>query len=92
MTDPLLLTEKEAADRLLVGPRTLRKLRQAGQIRYVALTGRKIGYRPEDCLAFIESRTKQEAPASTPRHRGRAAGNRSSGNIVPFSVRQGTRG
>ena len=34
----LLLTEEQAAERLLLTPRTLRKLRQAGEIRYVALT------------------------------------------------------
>lgn len=92
MTDPLLLTEEQAAERLLMHPRTLRKLRQQGRIRYVALTGRMIRYRLDDCLAFIESHSKQEAAAPAPRHRGRPTGNSRTGNIVPFSVRQGMRG
>jgi hypothetical protein len=92
VSEPLLLTEEQAAERLLMHPRTLRKLRQEGAIRYVALTGRKIAYRPEDCLAFIEKQSRQEEQAR-PRHRpGRAAGNRRSGNIIPFSARQGMRG
>lgn len=92
MTDALLLTEEQAAERLLMHPRTLRKLRQEGKIRYVALTARKIAYKPEDCLAFVESRAKQE-PETRPRSRpGRSTGNRRTGNIIPFSVRQGMRG
>jgi hypothetical protein len=92
VTEPLLLTEEQAAERLLMHPRTLRKLRQAGAIRYVALTGRKVAYKPEDCIAYIESRSRQEEP---PMHRpraGRSVGNRRNGNIVPFSIRQGNRG
>lgn len=92
MTDLLLLTEEEAARRLLIHPRTLRKLRQAGEIRYVALVGRRIGYRPEDCQAYVESRLRLETAVPRP-HRGRrqSVGNRRSGNIVPFSARQGAR-
>lgn len=91
MSDPLLLTEEQAAERLLLHPRTLRKLRQAGEIRYVALAGRKIAYRPEDCTAYIETRLRQAPPLLAPRARGRAVGNRRGGNIVPFSARQGMR-
>jgi excisionase family DNA binding protein len=91
VTTPLLLTEEEAAEALKLCPRTLRKLRQAGEIRYVALTGRKIAYRPEDCVAYVESRVRQAEPTPVPRMRGRAVGNRRGGNIVPFSARQGMR-
>ena len=91
MTEPLLLTEEQAAARLLLHPRTLRKLRQAGQIRYVALAGRKIAYRPEDCAAYIESRSRQEQQRPAPRRSGRAVGNRRGGNILTFSARQGMR-
>lgn len=89
MNEPILLTEEQAAERLLLHPRTLRKLRQAGQIRYVALAGRKIAYRPEDCSAYIESRLREDQPIRPPPPRGRAVGNRRGGNIVPFTARQG---
>jgi hypothetical protein len=88
---PLLLSEEEAARLLLMTPRTLRKLRQEGLIRYVALTGRKIGYRPEDCRAYIESRSRQEQQRPSRPRPGRSVGNRLSGNIIPFSARQGNR-
>jgi excisionase family DNA binding protein len=92
VTEPLLLTEEQAAERLLMHPRTLRKLRQEGAIRYVALTGRKVAYKPEDCIAYIESRSRQE-PAAPQRSRpGRSTGNRRGGNILTFSARQGMRG
>lgn len=91
VSEPLLLTEEQAAERLLLHPRTLRKERQAGRIRYVALAGRKIAYRPEDCVAYVEARSRQEATLPAPRPRGRAVGNRRGGNIVPFSARQGMR-
>lgn len=90
MNEPLLLTEEQAAERLLLHPRTLRKLRQAGEIRYVALAGRKIAYRPEDCAAYVETRVrKAESYAPRPRP-GRTVGNRRGGNILTFSARQGT--
>jgi hypothetical protein len=92
MSEPLLLTEEQAAEWLLLTPRTLRKLRQAGQIRYVAVTDRKIAYRPEDCAAYVESRSRQEQQQQPKARPGRSAGNRRSGNIIPFSVRQGMRG
>lgn len=91
MSEPPLLTEEQAAERLLMSPRSLRKLRQAGQIRYVALTDRKVAYRPEDCSAYVESRLRQD-PEVRPRMRpGRSTGHRRTGNIIPFSVRQGMR-
>ena len=89
MSERLLISEEEAAERLLMHPRTLRKLRQAGEIRYVALAGRKIAYRPEDCEAYVQSRVRQAE--ARPRSRPRAVGNRRGGNIVPFSARQGMR-
>lgn len=89
MTDRLLLTEEEAANRLLVSTRTLRKLRQEGEIRYVALAGRKIAYRLEDCLNYIESRLRVADPAPVTRPAPTAVGKRRGGNIIPFSVRQG---
>lgn len=80
---PRLLTSTEAAKLLRVSERTLRDLRKHGLIRYVAVTDRKIMYRPQDCEAFIESRTRQ-AEARPQATRGVAARPRS-GRIVPFS-------
>lgn len=91
MNERLLLTEEEAAERLLMHPRTLRKLRQAGEIRYVALAGRKIAYRPEDCEAYVQSRVRVQPPMPRSGARPRSVGNRRTGVIVPFSARQGMR-
>jgi excisionase family DNA binding protein len=94
VTDPLLLTEEQAAERLLMHPRTLRKLRQEGAIRYVRTTGRKVGYRPEDCAAFIESRLRLETPIDVgsskvrPRARPRP---RDNGNVLSFTARRQAR-
>jgi hypothetical protein len=91
--EPLLLTEEQAAERLLMRPRTLRKLRQEGAIRYVALTGRRVAYRPEDCEAFVEAQSRIETPQVCPTRRSvQVVGKRRHGNIVPFSIRQGNRG
>lgn len=91
MTSPLLLSEEEAAARLLVCPRTLRRLRMAGEIRYVALAGRRIAYRLEDCLAYIESRLKLETPSQAiPRPRNRQKRN-SGANVLSFTARREAR-
>src|SRR5687768_10378345 len=51
-----LLTEAEAAARLRVCGRTLRKMRQAGEIAYIRPPrSRCIRYHPDDLQAFIES-------------------------------------
>lgn len=89
MTDQLLLTEREAARRLMISPRTLHDLRKAGRIRYVQITARKICYRPEDCDEYVASclriaPARQEAVPRSKRGRGRAA---PGGVIVPFSQR-----
>jgi hypothetical protein len=91
VTDPLLLTEEQAAERLLMHPRTLRKLRQEGAIRYVALTGRKIAYRPEDCEAFIQNSLRIESAPDFSRAngRGRARPRRQQGaNVLSFTARR----
>lgn len=85
MTAESLLSELEAARRLLLSERTLRKLRAEGQIRYVALTGRRVAYRPQDLEAFVSARVKegkpcQQPPSPKPKQRRQ-------GNIIPFSQR-----
>ena len=82
-----LLTEAEAARRLRLGARTLRDLRRRGLIRYVALTARKIMYRPEDCTAYIESRVQLNEPAPKAGRPNRTR--RRSAVIIPFSQQAG---
>jgi hypothetical protein len=94
VTDQLLLTEEQAAARLLMNPRTLRKLRQAGEIRYVALVGRKIAYRLEDCDAFVEQRLRLATPLDLPRLAGRGRARprpRQDGNVLSFMARRQAR-
>lgn len=77
-----LLTPDEAAGRLGIGERTLRDLRKRGLIRYVAITERKIMYRPEDCEAFIESRSRVADPAAPKKRPPRSVGRR--GKVIPL--------
>ena len=82
-----LLTHDQAAARIGVCAKTLRQFRKQGLIRYVAVTERKIFYRPEDCDAFLESRVKVDIPAQpTLRRRGRQL--RQDANVVSFSARR----
>jgi hypothetical protein len=82
-----LLTEAEAARRLRVCTKTLRGFRKNGLIRYVALTGRKILYRPEDCDAFVDAKSKTDDPIEHPQPRPRARPARGkAGNVVSFTA------
>lgn len=89
-----LLTPEEAADRMRVSTKTLRQLRRLGLIRYVAITERKILYRPEDCAAFIASKVRADDPAAAPQPRPRSrTSHRKAGNVVSFTAqRQARRG
>lgn len=83
---PLLLTEEQAAAQLAVCPRTLRKARQQGDLRYV-LIGRAVRYTMPDLQAYVESLSRKEEPcpkAQTPPPR---RNQRRSGQIVPFTAR-----
>lgn len=53
MTAAALLTEAEAAERLRVCTRTLRKARKSGQLTFVQM-GRVIRYAESDLAQFIE--------------------------------------
>lgn len=59
MTD--LLTAEQAAARLGMCERTLRKLRQKGEISYIALTDRKFAYAQDDCASLLRARATMEA-------------------------------
>lgn len=89
MTALALLTENEAAARLRVCARTLRKARQAGHLQYIRI-GRKVLYAPDDLDLFVERVRVVEAPR--PKRAGAGASpNRTTGVIVPFSKRAGRR-
>lgn len=87
MIDPLLLTEAEAAERLRVCTRTLRKARHAGLLHYV-LIGRTIRYTLSDLESYIE-RLRQVQPACPIKEPTRRVSqpSRKAGEIVPFTVR-----
>ena len=64
---PKLYTESEAADRLRVCSRTLRKARQTGDLPFVRI-GRSIRYSDSDLAQFIErSRECLSTAAKAPR-------------------------
>ncbi|WP_333882836.1 helix-turn-helix domain-containing protein [Sphingobium yanoikuyae] len=89
MTDQsILLTETEAADRLSLCARTLRKERQAGRLRYV-LIGRAIRYTVADLESYVEQ-LRQVPPAclpALPTRRTALAKRRDRGVVVPFTRR-----
>jgi len=85
-----LLTEPEAAEMLHMSARLLREKRRMGLIRYVALSARKVAYRPEDCREYIDSQTRIAVPLATS-HNGKPAKQSRPGNVVPFSKRKAGR-
>ncbi|MCW2363511.1 MULTISPECIES: helix-turn-helix domain-containing protein [unclassified Sphingobium] len=89
MTDEILLTPAEAAARLHISDKTLRRLRQQGHIRYVAITPRKIRYRPEDCDAYVMSRLREDDQCqSTSRKIPRSTSTTSSIVVADFTARR----
>jgi excisionase family DNA binding protein len=81
----LLLTESEAAERLAVSPRTLRKARQTGALHYIAI-GRSVRYTLSDLESFIAALRQVPCLASS-----RAPSRKRPGGkqdvIVPFTER-----
>lgn len=90
MKDQLLLTESEAADRLRLCPRTLRKARAAGILPYV-LIGRSIRYTQGDLESYIEAQRQQSAPCPAPATSKRRSTAGKSAKIIPFTARTATR-
>lgn len=90
MTTQLLLTEHEAAGRLRISARTLRRARQEGQLHYV-LIGRAVRYTLTDLESFVDRLRKVEPkcpaqghsrpPLPKPKRSSQGA------EIVPFSRR-----
>lgn len=83
-----LLTHEEAAARIRVCTKTLRQIRQQGLIRYVAVSARKIFYRPEDCDAYLESQARFDVPSGPTKRRGAGKRLRSEANVVSFTARR----
>ncbi|MGO1304080.1 MAG: helix-turn-helix domain-containing protein [Sphingomonas parapaucimobilis] len=84
-----LLTPDQAARRLSVCTKTLRRIRQDGHIRYVAITDRKIRYRPEDCDDYVASRARKapECQSTSVKVR-RISTSTLSSKVVDFTARQ----
>lgn len=81
-----LLTEAEAAKRLRMSARTLRRIRLGGKIRYIQPTPRKIFYHPDDLAQFIAAHAKENACLSTSR-KARTSGTLiSSSRVIPFTA------
>ncbi|WP_100867069.1 helix-turn-helix domain-containing protein [Novosphingobium kunmingense] len=80
MTAPQLLTEAEAASRLRLCPRTLRKARQDGELSWVQF-GRKVLYSETDLAAFIEK--ARQCPSTSAKGRP-SGGTRSPGAVFDF--------
>lgn len=81
-----LFTHDQAATYLHICPKTLRSLRQRGLIRYVAITARKILYRPEDCDAYLESCAT--VGEYRPTNRRKPPKLRAEGNVLSFTARR----
>lgn len=89
---PILLTETEAADRLRLCARTLRKARQDGQLRYI-LIGRAIRYTVADLESFVDQ-LRQVQPACQPApstHRTSVQKRADRRVVVPFTGRNAGR-
>lgn len=87
MTQTLLLTETEAAERLRLSVRFLRKARQDGSLRYV-LIGRAVRYTLDDLESFVDSHRRVSPPcqksSTGPRSSSRP---RKAATIIPFTAR-----
>jgi excisionase family DNA binding protein len=78
-----LLTEEEAASFLRVNPRTLRKVRDRGEIAFVRI-GRCVRYSPKEIKQFVARVTVANQVAGVTNVRTRSAA-RTSGTVVPFT-------
>ncbi|WP_425335991.1 helix-turn-helix domain-containing protein [Sphingomonas kaistensis] len=86
-----LLKESQAADRLAIAERTLRKIRGEGRISFV-LIGRSVRYSLSDLDAFIQScRGKVARCPSTSRKAARTSTSTSSEMVVAFTARRASR-
>jgi hypothetical protein len=87
MTERLLLTEADAAERLAVCQRTLRKARQNGLLPYI-LIGRAVRYTMADLESYIQTLRQAAKPCTPTTSIARRNVKRSSARIIPFTERQ----
>ncbi|WP_408021749.1 helix-turn-helix domain-containing protein [Sphingobium psychrophilum] len=86
------MTESEAADRLSLCTRTLRKERQAGRLRYV-LIGRAVRYSVADLESYVEQlrQVQPACPPADPTRRTSVQRPAGGGVVVPFTERNARR-
>lgn len=63
---PLVLTEAEAAARLLTCPRTLARWRCEGKGPRFVKIGRRVAYRESDLIAYLDEQTRQRTGRVVP--------------------------
>jgi hypothetical protein len=85
-----LLTEAQAAERLLISLSNLRDIRRRGGIRYVAISTRQIAYRPRTATSMFSliCGSKGAARSQAQRPPPVCERNRPSASIIPFSQRK----
>ena len=89
----ILLTPPQAAARIGISERTLRDLRKAGEIAYVALDGRKIRHTESDIADYLTLRHRRDTPrimpclSTSPKIR-RTTTTTSNSKVVGFTARQ----
>ncbi|WP_366928835.1 helix-turn-helix domain-containing protein [Phenylobacterium sp.] len=86
MTDnlPRLFTEEEAAAYLRLNPRTLARLRQAGEIRHIKIAARRYRYLEEHLIAFLAARGAGPKSEEPPLH-GPISPSKSRKRVLPDS-------
>lgn len=89
----ILLTPSETAQRLGISERTLRGLRHAGEIAYVALDARKIRHTESDIAEYLSQRRRRDTPrmnscpSTSPKTR-RFSTSTSNSKVIGFMARQ----
>lgn len=90
MTTPILLTEPEAAERLRLCTRTLRKARHEGLLRCI-LIGRAVRYTVEDLESYVEQLRQVQPPCPSAQPTRVRTVPKRGGVIIPFSERNARR-
>ena len=91
MNEPLLLTEAEAAQRLRMSARYLRKARHDGRLHYVLL-GRAVRYTIDDLESFVATLRKVNTPCPATQPPAKSNGRRRQGaDIIDFTARNAAR-
>jgi excisionase family DNA binding protein len=88
-----LFTPSETAQKLGISERTLRGLRRAGEIAYVALDARKIRHTESDIAEYLAQRRRRDSPkgplcpSTNPKIR-RFSTTTSNSKVIGFTARQ----